>query len=905
MPPRLHSTVIRRHDLLARLDEGLTKKLTLVAAPTGFGKTTLVRMWMHEKVKDWEKNVHRPSSEVRAPPILQLFKSAWVTLDENDNDPVRFWTYVITALRTFDTALGRSALAILMASQPVSLQAILTPLINDLARLSVLGVLVLEDYHTITSAEINDSLAFLLQHMPESLHLILVSRNEPDLPLAILRARDELVKIGTDSLRLTTVETGAFLRETMGAELPGLVAARLHERTEGWVAGLRLAALSLQNKSAGEVEKFIQTFSGEHRYVADYLIQEVFENQPEAVQRFLLKTCFLNRLTGSLCDAITEAVDGATRLEHLKRENLFIMQLEHGGGRVWYRYDSLFAESIQYLAHQQLGEEGVQSIFEKASDWYEVHGLYDEAIEAALAAKRFKRAMQIIEKFIEIHDITELHTLVRWLEKIPAELLLLHPEICLTYAQVILYSSDRFAPATAVRMEPLLRAAEGIWRAEEKLDKVGRVLSLRGTVSFWQGDFAKSFEYARQSLELLPEHDVFWRGVSLLNVGFEALQAGRILIAQARILEARALLGAAQNMYGVLAAIQLLGDIYFWQGEMEQAEQLNQQILVEAIEAVGGESMLDDQGIASLSLANIAYEQNDLENATQFVTRALELSRQRSNEILEAQATIRLAYIHVAKDDWTGAHELVKSLTAKIHTPSLLREIQNAQVLLSIWANDIGSLKWWLSVIAVEEQNVLPVQKEREAFTLARLRIAEGNPRAALEALDGWQADAAENGRVRSQVEVLCLEALAHNDNTEQKKAGQALTRALSIGQQKDFRRLFLDEGTRMAALLQTSLPMLPSRSLARYTTILLHSFSSETINLRTAPDYAMLVEPLSQQEGRVLRLLVAGLSNPEIARELVVSNNTIKTQVQSIYRKLNVSSREGARDVARELKLV
>ena len=877
MAPRLPPTVITRGDLLRRLDDSLTKKLTLVTAPTGFGKTTLVSQWIAER---------------KVP-------SAWVTLDGNDNDPVRFWTYTITALRTLDAALGRTALSALMTAQPAGIQSVLTALINDLTQLSADITLVLEDYHAITSSEIKSSVAFLLQHLPASFHLILISRNEPDLPLGILRARGELVELDMTSLRFSQEEAEAFLQEVLQHDLPRQAIANLQERTEGWVAGLRLAALSLQSMRPEEIEKFAQNFRGSHRYVADYLIHEVFKSQPETVQAFLLKTCFLNRLTGSLCDAVTGRTDGDVMLEQLERGHLFIVQLQDRGERVWYRYHALFAESIQHFARQRMGEADVQSIYGKASGWYEAHGLYDESIEAALTAGLYEPAMALIEKFIEIHDLTELYTLSRWIESIPEDLTLHNPAMCFAYAQALLYTTDRFAPATAARIEPFLRPAEIAWRAQGNHKGLGELLSTRGLMALWQGDFPKAFEYSRQSLQELPEFAILHRGISLITLCYEALNAGRILDAQDMALEARALLGAARNIFGVLAAIQLLSETFYLQGEMELAEQLSQQILEQA-EVAAGESMLDDQGLAFLTQANIAYEQNDLERAEQHARRALELSQKRGNEQLQAQTSIRLAHIHAAKDDLEGAIELVKLLAGRIQNPTLLREIQCTQAVFSIRANDITTLDWWLSV-AGTGKNVSSALREREAFTMARLQMAKGKPGEALAALKGWQAEAAEHGRLRSQVEAACLEALAHYAIADLKKARQTLAQALTIGQAKGFRRLFLEDGRQMAALLQTVLPTLTDRSLGLYATTLLHSFDHELVAHQGS---IALVEPLSQQELRVLRFLIAGRSNADIAQELFLSINTIKTHVRSIYRKLNIGSRQEARDVARELKL-
>jgi LuxR family maltose regulon positive regulatory protein len=518
--PRLHATIIQRGDLLTRLDAGLTKKLTLVTAPTGFGKTTLVSTWIASRD----------------------FPSAWVTLDENDNDPARFWTYICSALRTFDSSLGKTTLSALATPQTTSFQNMLSPLINDLLRLKETHILVLDEYHTINSAQINKALSFLIQHLPETLHLVLISRSEPSLPLGILRARDQLMDITAADLRFDKSETQIFLHEALSTDIPPEIISRLHERTEGWVAGLRLAALSLQSRNAEEIEKLIETFSGSHRYISDYLIKEVFENQSQSVQDFLLKTCFLNRLTASLCDALTDTKNSTSILEQLERDNLFIVELEQAGSQTWYRYNPLFAESVQHLAKQQFDEADIKSLFKEASGWYEYHGLFDEAIETALSAKLFDRAMALIERFIEIHNLSESHTIGRWLENIPQQEILGHPAICFTYGQIILYSTDRFAPATASRIEPYLRTAESTWRAGENHSRLGQLLSFRGIVVWWQGDFQKAFEYARQSLDELPEYDVLWRGNSLLILSYEALNEGRILSAQDLILEARALL---------------------------------------------------------------------------------------------------------------------------------------------------------------------------------------------------------------------------------------------------------------------------------------------------------------------------------------------------------------------------
>ncbi len=883
-PPRLHPSVIQRKDLFNLLDKGLSKKLVLVTAPTGFGKTTLVVSWISAR----------------------NFAYAWLALDENDNDPIRFWTYLITALRSIDASIGKAALSALRTSPVLPLQSVLVSLINDLTQLSSTSVLVLEDFHHISSPEINNFISFFLQHMPASLHLVLISRSEPVLPLAIYWARDELVELNSENLRFSLAETQAFLSSTVNLPLGQAVLERLHDQTEGWAGGLRLAASSLQGISdLGEAEKALLAFSGMKRHVADYLIEEVFKKQPEEVQAFLLRTCFLSRLTGPLCNAVAETENGAAVLEKLERQNLFILQLSNEGGRTWYRYYPLFAESIQVLARGRLGEAAVSTILEKASTWYEMNGFINEAIEIALTAKLFERSLRLMEAFSRFNNLGVVYTLSRWLAQIPGDLILRFPRMSFIHAQVIVYTSDRFSPATMTKVQPFAQAAEKAWRATNDLAMLGELHSFQGIAAWWQGDLKKAFAFAHESLAELPEPDIQFRGNSLLIITFEALNEGRILEAQDHALEARALLGAAQNIYGVLAALQMLSAIATWQGDLEQAGRLDRQILEDASEAMLGESMLDDQGTAFLGLAKSAYEQNDLEAAENQAARALELGQKRGNEALIVQATICLANIHFARGDPEQARTVLESLSAQITNPAWRSQVKDELALFSIRASDVEALQGWLKMAAEPAEPLFPVQIEHRAFIQARLRLLEGKPDSALAALQDWKGKAEKHGRVRSQLEALNLEALAHYASLDMDQAAQSMTRALQIGEAKGFRRLFLDEGGKMAALLQSILPRLSNRALKLYAVTLLHSFPADRISEAGAAEMGVLIEPLSHQELRVLRLLDSGLTNAEIASELFVSRNTIKTQVQSIYRKLNVNSRPEVRQVARELKLL
>jgi LuxR family maltose regulon positive regulatory protein len=465
----------------------------------------------------------------------------------------------------------------------------------------------------------------------------------------------------------------------------------------------------------------------------------------------------------------------------------------------------------------------------------------------------------------------------------------------------LLFTSDRYAPATAVLLEMPLRTAEDAWRLEQNAPKLGQVLSMRGLVALWQGDLAQAFAFSRRALELLSEHDAFWRGVSLLNEGIEELLAGKANTAQRVIIESRALYEVARNVHGTSAATLLLGDTSVQQGELDQALHYYQQVLAETS---GAEDMLDDQGLALLGLGDIAYERTDLETAEQHASHVLEIGQRRADEDLQVHAALILARVQQARGDIEEAEQGLLSLAARTRRPLLLREVQGWQARLWLTREDTSSVQRWSIAVAAQTENIPRTQQEREALIIARLHLAQDDAGAALELLESWRADAHAQGRTRSEIEILCLQAMAYFAGSDPVQAPQTLARALAMARPRGFRRLFVDEGERMRALLGATIPHLTHRPLAAYAAALLRAFAPSP----TAPtglEASPLVEPLSLQEQRVLRLLVAGLSNPEIAREHVVSINTVKSQLKSIYRKLDVNNREEAREAAHELNLL
>jgi LuxR family maltose regulon positive regulatory protein len=925
-PPRLHGILAPRPALLARLEQGLDQKLTLLSAPPGFGKTTLVSQWLHRMRNDelGMMNETSKASPHHSSFIIHHSEIAWLSLDANDNDPARFWRYLISACRNFATDLGASALEQLNRPHPLSFETLLTSFINELAQLPGRFVFILEDYQEINARQIHETMTFLLDHLPPTLHLILITRSDPLLPLARLRARHELNELRAADLRFSSSEIRAFLQQALPFPLSEEAVAHLEARTEGWIAGLHLAVLALQKRQEPQViEQFIATFAGSHRHILEYLIAEVFGAQPEPLQQFLLQTSFLSRLTGPLCDAVTGRTDGAAVLEQLERANLFLNSLD-GAGQ-WYRYHPLFAEAIHHYARRQLGEAGLRDCYRRAGRWYEQQGMLAEAIEISLTAGEFTTTANLIERLIQHQVNQELHTLRRWLEQLPEELLPEHPALAFAYAFAILFTLDRQAPATMALLERPLQLAEQRWQAQSNWAKLGETQAFRTLAAWWQGDLVQTFSSARRALELLPEDEVNWRGSSMLFAGLEELYAGKLVAAQQTLREAYRLCQAAGNKHSSLAANLILAEVLTGQGALHRAEQLYRQVLGEVSE-VEAKGDFFDRGHALIRLADLAFEWDDLESAEQYASVGLELGRQFGVEDFLVNASLSLSRLKQARRETLQARQLLHDLTPQLKRPWLRQKVQAEQARLALRAGDLATVQRWATSYDQNDDQWMIIQQEQEALLLARLFIAQEEAGAALRLLDQWQADAEVNGRGHSVLEILILKALAHYSQADLPQARPLLIQALALAHPEGYRRLFLAEGEPLAALLQASLPELKEEPLRTYAQSLLRAFTDlrltiDDLRLGAAsqskiqnhlsglfPEKSKIqnpVDPLSPQEQRVLRLLAAGLSNPEIAEELVVSINTIKTQVKSIYRKLNVNSREEAGDLAYRLNLL
>ncbi len=893
--PRLSSALVARERLLARLDAGLAGcRLTLVSAPAGFGKTTLVRQWI----------AHRGSH--KHGPV-----AAWFSLDDGDNDSVRFWSYVIAACQTFKRSAGQAALTLLHTTEQLPFERVafetpLTFLLNDLNPLPEPCLLVLEDYHVITTPLIHESLTFLLDHLPARMHLVILTRVDPPLPLARLRATGELNEFGADDLRFSHEETRDFLSQTLTFLPSPELVARLDTSIEGWPTGLRLLTLALR-EYAGEqdLERELAGFSGSQSHLLAYFASEVLATQPEEIQMFLLQTSMLHSLTAPLCEAVTGVTTSARMLETLEQANLFLSPL--AGDERWYRYHPLFAEVLQHEARRRLGSEVLRACSQRASEWFAQHGLLTEAIETSLAACAFTRAAALIEEYTgpqRFHEMHEHHTLHRWLDALPAAVLEQHPLLCLTLAMVLLFSSDCRESVSADVLEQVKRAlhmAERAWQAEEHRAGLGEALAFRTVLARFQGKPDLAARQARQALAWLPEDAHQWRATCLSSLGKEALLAGNLETARQIFLEARANFAAAGNMYGSRVTLLALGEICFLQGALHQAAELYGEVL-----ATAGDD-LSDRGKALLGLATLSYEWNDLTKAEQEARAAGEIGQRLAHNALLAHASLILASIQHARGQGALARQQFAALLAHAQiqqSPRLYREVLARETRLQLADGNLEAARRWLALRDTPEMPVPLLQREQEDLLSARLLIAVGQIDEALCLLARIQGMAHDQGRARSEIEALLLMALAHFRRRNLAQSWQRLCEALAPSQSGGYLRLFLDEGEPMADLLRAVLPLSEKRLPAVHIRSLLLTFARQNGHSAPAASASSLplqpIEPLSAQEQRVLHLLAAGSSNREIAEALVVSPNTVKTQVQSIYRKLNLHSRREVRELLR-----
>jgi LuxR family maltose regulon positive regulatory protein len=897
--PQPRRGLVLRPRLSERLDRGAASKLVLVSAPAGFGKTTLLTEWL-------AAGPAGPGGERLA---------AWLSLDRGDNDPASFWAYVIAALRTVASEVGEGALALLDAPQPAPIEVVLTTLLNDLGAVAGEIVLVLDDYHVIDAREVQGGMAFLLDHLPPGLHVVIASRADPVLPLARLRARGELAEIRAAQLRFTAEEAAAYLTG-MGLALTARDVAALEGRTEGWIAALQLAALSMQGRD--DVASFIAGFAGDDRYVVDYLAEEVLARQSDRVQAFLLQTSILGRLSGPLCDAVTGQGGGKAMLEALDRGNLFLVPLDDR--RRWYRYHHLFADVLRArLRDEQPGQ--VPGLHRRASEWHGQNGELSEAVGHALAAGDFERAAGLVELASPAMRRTRQEAKLRgWLEVLPSEVVRARPVLSVDFAGVLLMGGELegvegrlrdaerwLAPATGHREEPQDPAAEMVVADEEEYLRLPATIeSYRAAQALARGDAPGTVRHAQRAIELALDDDHLCRASAAALLGLVYWGSGDLEAGHRAYSACVAGLRRAGHIADTFGCSIALADIRSTQGRLGDALRTLEQALQLAGEQGG--PVLRGTADMYVGMSEIARERDDLRAATQLLLRSQELGEHTGLPQNRYRWRVAMARVRQAEGDLHGALDLLNEaerLYVSDFFPNV-RPVPAVRARVWIAQGRLGEALGWAREQGLSVDDDLSYLREFEHITVARLLLAryqdERAQRLMHEAarlLERLLPAAETGGRTGRVIEILVLRALAHQALGDTPAALAALERAMMLAEPEDYVRVFADEGPPMTSVLRAAAKQGTRRDYARR---LLAAVGTTETGSRTT---LALIDPLSERELDVLRLLGTELDGPAIARELMVSLNTMRTHTKNIYAKLAVTNRRAAVRRAAELNLL
>jgi LuxR family maltose regulon positive regulatory protein len=884
--PRRRPDLVLRPRLTQRLNAGVERKLTLVSAPAGFGKTTLLSEWI-------------PTSERCV---------AWVWLDEGDNDPARFWAYFIAALQMLHPSIGALALALFSSPQPAPTPSVMTTLLNEIDAFPDVFALVLDDYHLIQSQLIHDGMAFLLDHLPPRMHLVISTRTDPPLPLARLRGRGQLAELREADLRFTTDEAAAFLNRVMGLGLSAADVAALEARTEGWIAGLQLAALSIKDQA--DRAGFIATFTGSHRFVIDYLVEEVLNRQTQFVREFLLSTSILERLCAPLGNALTNAESGQATLEYLERSNLFLIPLDNE--RRWYRYHHLFAEVLRRLLQEEQPDR-VAELHRRASEWFEGHGLVAEAVNHALAGRDFKEAARLIEAVAgDMLRRGASTALIRWLAAMPEETIRARPRLCLARGWTCFMGPALSLESTEEWAQLALRAAQVNGSLDP--DFTGEVAALRAMAAVTQGEVARSRELSQQALENLP-HDSPWRSAVTFCLGTTHFSCGDTAAAARAFSEAVRLSQAEGAYYIQLAAASFLAEIQVFQGHLGRAMEMYQQVLAWADRAPPQKGGVMAHG----GLADILCERDQLEAALAHVQLGADQVELVGGAWSDHVLYRALARVQQAQGNWTDALDTLERAYEMGQSGQVSLVMTQAAALragLQLAQGDLGAAEAWAanSGLSPEDPEVdHPSWREVEYLTLARVLDAQGRHGEALSLLDRLMGSAQAEERHGSAIGILAIQAVVNQTQGNRTRALECLERVLALAEPEGYIRVFVDEGEPMRSLLAEFQSMIRKRlpagadetsfRLLAYANKLLAAFSGP--GPAVTPKSESLTDSLNEREMEVLHLIHAGLTNQEIADQLVIAVSTVKWHINHLYAKLGVHTRTQALARAKELGLL
>ncbi|MBE0687786.1 MAG: LuxR family transcriptional regulator [Anaerolineaceae bacterium] len=879
--PPLKSSIVSRPRLIDWLNEGLVKncKLALISASAGFGKTTLISEW-----------ITTCGREV-----------GWLSLDEGDSEPERFISYLIAALQMVKPGIGMGLMTALQSAESLNTEALLSALLNEITTIPDDFILILDDYHLIDSPVVDQSLAFIVEHQPAQMHMVISTREDPSLPLARLRARSQMIELRASDLRFTPAEASEFLNEVMGLTLSVEDITSLETRTEGWIAGLQLAAISMHGQK--DASGFIQAFTGSHRHILDYLLEEVLQRQPTEVQNFLLRTSILERMCGPLCDAVlcTQTASGQDTLTYLERANLFIISLDDE--RYWYRYHHLFGDLLRKRLMQSVTSERINNLQIQASEWYENNGMILEAFKHAVAAKDVDRANRLMEdKKMPLHLPGVPTIILNWLESLPTSVLNANPALWWKQAAMMLSNYQMIGveeKLQATEAALALKIPPNTEMDEWSRNLVGKIAVARAELAANLYQSETSLAYANRALEYLHPNNTAYRSSAIQYIGFAHYIQGDRDEADQAYHEALSLAQAAGDNEGVLLAITRLGQVHELRNQLHQAVEKYQYAL-----QLIGEDPIPFTTVVYLGLARIYFEWNDLDTAEKYGELSFQLARlcdQVVDRLILSQ--LFMSQIKLIRGDVAGAASFLKQAeqnTRQWEFAARVPSIAVQQVLIHLSQGNIDA------AVQIAQQNDLPILQ-------ARTLIAQGDPSAALAVLVPHRQKMEEKGWENNLLSTMVLQALALHLLGEKEPAYKVLSEALTLAEPGGFIRQFVEQGEQMRLVILGFRSWIENQSGARIHPLrgnvdkLLAAFTTTQAVLvsPTKNPQSELIEPLSQRELEVLQLICQGFSNQEICQRLFLALDTVKGHNRRIFEKLQVHRRTEAIAKARELNLL